>query len=102
MSAVQTAFNVVYCRSRNVSWRLFNEKNHHFVLYRDVHIRWCPEVSKAVESSEKRQCSDLIIAVGPNAAGKSPFSPLVTSSIESLSSLQILHGCYVCTRPFCC
>ncbi|KAG7322385.1 hypothetical protein KOW79_013731 [Hemibagrus wyckioides] len=36
---------------------------------REVHIRWCPEVSKAVESAEKLQCSDLIIAVGPNAAG---------------------------------
>ncbi|XP_053502083.1 proteasome assembly chaperone 1 isoform X1 [Ictalurus furcatus] len=36
---------------------------------REVHIKWCPEVSKAVESSEKLQCSDLIIAVGPNAAG---------------------------------
>ncbi|KAK3521786.1 hypothetical protein QTP70_018295 [Hemibagrus guttatus] len=36
---------------------------------REVHIRWCPEISKAVESAEKLQCSDLIIAVGPNAAG---------------------------------
>ncbi|XP_062869908.1 proteasome assembly chaperone 1 [Trichomycterus rosablanca] len=36
---------------------------------REVHVRWCPEVSKAVESSNKLQCSNLIIAVGPNAAG---------------------------------
>ncbi|KAI5629183.1 proteasome assembly chaperone 1, partial [Silurus asotus] len=36
---------------------------------REVHTRWCPEVSKAVESSGKLKCSDLIIAVGPNAAG---------------------------------
>ncbi|KAF5898245.1 proteasome assembly chaperone 1, partial [Clarias magur] len=35
----------------------------------EVQIRWCPEVSKAGDSSEKLQCSDLIIAVGPNAAG---------------------------------
>ncbi|XP_047661068.1 proteasome assembly chaperone 1-like [Tachysurus fulvidraco] len=39
------------------------------ILYREVHTRWCPEVSRAVESTDKLQCSDLIIAVGPNAAG---------------------------------
>ncbi|KAI4884876.1 hypothetical protein NFI96_028051 [Prochilodus magdalenae] len=36
---------------------------------REVHVRWCPEVSKAVESSEHLQCSNLVIAVGPSAAG---------------------------------
>lgn len=42
-----------------------------FFLFREVHTRWGPEVLKAVESSQKLQCCDLIIAVGPNAAGKS-------------------------------
>ncbi|KAL6473127.1 hypothetical protein MHYP_G00193150 [Metynnis hypsauchen] len=36
---------------------------------REVRVRWCPDVSKSVESSEQPQCSGLIIAVGPNAAG---------------------------------
>ncbi|XP_072514731.1 proteasome assembly chaperone 1 [Salminus brasiliensis] len=36
---------------------------------REVHVRWCPEVSKTAESSEHLHCSDLIIAVGPSAAG---------------------------------
>lgn len=63
-------------------------QQHSFVLYREVHIRWCPEVSKAVESAEKLQCSDLIIAVGPNAAGKFPFSPFFfAQSINHTSRL---------------
>ncbi|XP_007247337.3 proteasome assembly chaperone 1 [Astyanax mexicanus] len=36
---------------------------------REVQVRWCPEVSKTLESSGQLQCSNMIIAVGPSAAG---------------------------------
>ncbi|XP_076876189.1 proteasome assembly chaperone 1 [Brachyhypopomus gauderio] len=36
---------------------------------RDVHVRWGPEVSKALESSGNLNTTNLIIAFGPNAAG---------------------------------
>ncbi|KAJ8396421.1 hypothetical protein AAFF_G00017270 [Aldrovandia affinis] len=38
---------------------------------REVHIEWCPEVSQSIKNSTDKtlQCSDFVLAVGPNAAG---------------------------------
>ncbi|XP_029956619.1 proteasome assembly chaperone 1 [Salarias fasciatus] len=35
---------------------------------REVHLHWSPEVSESLASGNKLQCSDFILAVGPNAA----------------------------------
>ncbi|KAG9351561.1 hypothetical protein JZ751_022812 [Albula glossodonta] len=37
---------------------------------REVHVEWCSEVTQSMENStdKKLQCSDFVIAVGPNAA----------------------------------
>lgn len=35
---------------------------------REVHLHWSPEVSESLRSGNKLQCSDFILAVGPNAA----------------------------------
>ncbi|KAM3601316.1 uncharacterized protein V6R79_010585 [Siganus canaliculatus] len=35
---------------------------------REVRLHWCPEVSESLKSGNKLQCSDLILAVGHNAA----------------------------------
>ncbi|KAJ8347739.1 hypothetical protein SKAU_G00263280 [Synaphobranchus kaupii] len=38
---------------------------------REVHVNWCPELTQSITNSPDRtlQCSDFVIAVGPNAAG---------------------------------
>ncbi|KAG5843886.1 proteasome assembly chaperone 1 [Anguilla anguilla] len=38
---------------------------------REVYVSWCPEVTQSITNSPDKtlQCSDFVIAVGPNAAG---------------------------------
>ncbi|XP_035522669.1 proteasome assembly chaperone 1, partial [Morone saxatilis] len=38
------------------------------LFIREVHLQWSPEVSESLKSGNKLQCSDLILAVGHNAA----------------------------------
>ncbi|CAN9501176.1 unnamed protein product [Ophioblennius macclurei] len=35
---------------------------------REVHLHWSPQVSESLRSGNKLQCSDFVLAVGPNAA----------------------------------
>ncbi|XP_068600884.1 proteasome assembly chaperone 1 [Brachionichthys hirsutus] len=35
---------------------------------REVHLHWSPEVSETLKSGNKLECSDFILAVGPNAS----------------------------------
>ncbi|XP_029556113.1 proteasome assembly chaperone 1 [Salmo trutta] len=58
---------------------------------REVHIAWCPEVAQSLEGSgsNKLQCSDLIIAVGTNAAGFLSAYVLNTESWDAVGHVSL-------------
>uniref|UniRef100_A0AAZ3QF59 Proteasome assembly chaperone 1 n=1 Tax=Oncorhynchus tshawytscha TaxID=74940 RepID=A0AAZ3QF59_ONCTS len=58
---------------------------------REVHIVWCPEVAQSLEDSGSNtlQCSDLIIAVGTNAAGFLSAYVLNTESWDAVGHVSL-------------
>lgn len=56
---------------------------------REVHLHWSPEVSESLRSGNKLQCSDFILAVGPNAARFLSVYVLASANWESVGRASV-------------
>ncbi|XP_008330873.1 proteasome assembly chaperone 1 [Cynoglossus semilaevis] len=56
---------------------------------REVHLHWNSEVSESLQSGNKLQCSDFILAVGHNAASFLSVYVLTSSSWETVGHVSV-------------
>lgn len=58
---------------------------------REVHVHWNPEITNSIDTSSAKafQCSDLILAAGPNAAGFLSAFVLSSGSWETVGSVTL-------------